>query len=194
MQCCALTCNTGLAGIGSCSPEQFNCTDPQGNIDSVAPRLWGIPQRPFTMLLSRVLESRLPQALTVAATDNNPCFDPTITVADVNLTKPPATPACTARVLYALRRTWTAVVKGTNIATKSQTISVADDQVPGTPTIRVQLSRWWLQSLDRVNVPVTWGLRNPLKKLTRKTYAWRVTPPRNTGAAVTKAGGWGQNG
>ena len=126
--------------------------------------------------------------MTVAAADNNQCFDPTVTVTDVNLTLS-AKPACTARVLYSMQRTWRAVDKASNSVNKSQTIWVADDQVPGVPTIRVQLSRWWLRSLDRVSVPVTWGLKNPLKKVTRKTYAWKVTPQRGAGAAVTKQGG-----
>jgi hypothetical protein len=125
--------------------------------------------------------------MTVAATDNNPCFDPTVTASDVNITLS-TKPACTARVLYTMQRTWQAVDKALNVVKKTQTIVVADDQVPGTPTIQVQLSRWWLKSLDRVSVPVTWGLRRVPKKVTKKTYAWKVTPPPGVGAGVTKSG------
>jgi hypothetical protein len=114
----------------------------------------------------------------VYATDNFPCFDPTVVVQDVNISGNPTaagSPACSSRVLFHLQRTWTATDKAGNTKSQSQIVRVTDDQIPGTPVMKLQLPRTWKTLFTKQTVTVDWGLPSGAPPpITRKTYAFKI--------------------
>lgn len=85
---CSTTCKRSLTSFGSC--QSFDCRDPEAGKDTQAPQLYGVPVGYFEALESRVniTEGR---GQDVSATDNYPCFDPTVTVSTERFATNPRT-------------------------------------------------------------------------------------------------------
>jgi hypothetical protein len=58
---------------------QFDCRDPEASTDTQPPQLYGVPDGYFEARESRILITQ-GKGQAVTATDNYPCFDPTVTV------------------------------------------------------------------------------------------------------------------
>jgi hypothetical protein len=113
----------------------------------------------------------------VSAQDNSPCFNPTVTISDVNFTNiaPQLRRTCASRTLYFVQRSWAATDLAGLSATASQMIAVVDDQVPvATAATTVTLSRLaFARSRQRavVRLGITPALPN-------KRYQWRLVAPQ----------------
>ncbi|WIA34364.1 hypothetical protein OEZ86_012700 [Tetradesmus obliquus] len=187
--CCPSTCKRSYIDI-SCSPDLFNCRDKAANTDTVPPTLWGVPMPAdevfFKTFSSLQRTSALEPTSEVSASDNYPCFDGVVTVTDVNIALTSKTAAqCNDKVLFNIKRTWSAKDAAGNVATATRTYSIVDDQdsimignimVPvASPTSALPFAR---QTLSL-------GTTAP-----NKIYTWTLTPrPGVSGKVVTKTGG-----
>ncbi|WIA21361.1 hypothetical protein OEZ85_000581 [Tetradesmus obliquus] len=163
--CCPATCKRTFID-NSCSPSLFNCRDPNGNKDTVPPTLYGLPM-PEDEVFEKTFSS-----LSQSSDTNIPVATKTVA-------------QCNARVLFNIRRTWTARDAAGNTASASRLYAIVDDQdsiVLGNIVVPVASPT---AALPFVRQTLSLGATAP-----SKTYTWTITPrPGVAGRVVTKTGG-----
>ena len=178
--CCPSTCNTAIVTIeGACrQPGQFDhCRDINATIDTTPPQLFGVPSRPLLMEETLLNITAQPGNSPVFATDNFPCFNPTIAVTTRKLTAAPAgvsfTLPCGMKVGYYVQRNWTATDRARLSSRASQYIAVVVSDVPSFPkplTRTARLKRGFVVRKQTVNVIVS--VPGPVAG---KIYTWTLT-------------------